>query len=367
MPARGQPYLKRLALVCSGVAMLWLAQRAAAQAQPHPERPLAEVVQVHPGATCLAADRLISRVARWRERESVDARIQVSVEGDAKVPTRVSFVVKEASGAHAERSLEDAPTDCDQLHAAVALSIALAIDATLLEADAKGAQAAPPPPPPIKESPPAPPLRPLPAEQPAPKPEVVERAVLPVRHARHAATNGEPLHLDVGLFGGANTGLLSAAALGLGTRISLSPAPWLSLAVVGLGTGVGEQTIASAPGLFDAQLIVGGLDACFLGQAIDGLELQGCVGARGGQMRTIGHSFPVASRVAPAAWWAFNGSGQARLWLTRWVAIGLSLELLVPTAEQVILVRGLNGARDRSLVLPRVGLSAGLGPVFRLF
>src|SRR5256885_2021288 len=78
---------------------------APAAAAP-PERPLAEVVQVDAGATCLDAELLTLRIARWRERDTVDARIRIVVHGDARSPTHVSFTVTEQDGGHAERTLD---------------------------------------------------------------------------------------------------------------------------------------------------------------------------------------------------------------------------------------------------------------------
>src|SRR5262245_20564368 len=132
----------RSARACAVYACTWLvwwclASAALAQSDaPAPERPIASLVQVEAGATCLETDRLALRIAGWRERDTVDARIRVDVHGDPSSATRVEFTVT-AGGATSQRTLADAPEDCDQLHSAVALAIALSIDATLMDPRAK--------------------------------------------------------------------------------------------------------------------------------------------------------------------------------------------------------------------------------------
>ena len=100
------------------------------------------------GATCLERKRLISRIIRWRETEDVDATLRVQVWVIPKVATRVFFSVARDGVNPAERTLANAPSDCDELHSAVALSIAIAIDSLFaarnsapLDGGARGARA----------------------------------------------------------------------------------------------------------------------------------------------------------------------------------------------------------------------------------
>jgi hypothetical protein len=308
---------------------------AGTAASPPPERhELQDIVSVAAGATCLDRARLIGRIARWLQRTSIEAPLRVVVRGDAELPTRVFFSVVREPGDLAERRLDNAPSDCDQLHSAVALSIALAIEATL--------------------------QRPLAAASDIP-PEPVKtpgwQRPAPVRRP----------HLELTVLGGASIGVLTSPALGGSSRLSISPLPWLEIAIAGLATHLEGETFPMVAGSIDETVIAGGLDACFGGETVQGVGFFMCVGGRGGTFRSAGSGFNAQNLTHTSGWWALAGSGQGRFWLSGGIGIGTSVEALYSLVPRDLSALGMDGAPDRIKHLSRLGLSVTVGPVFRFF
>ncbi|MEY4576799.1 MAG: hypothetical protein RL701_1502, partial [Pseudomonadota bacterium] len=184
-------------------ALLLAAAVVRAQA-PEPAEDLLPTLSLDPGATCLERDRLVARVVRWREQSDIDANssLRVEVRGDARDPTRIFFFVELRGAEHTERTervIEQAPSDCDQLHSAVALSIALALDASLSAAHRHAN---------ILEDPP-----PQPAPAPSRSPEQPKQYTL-----------------DLALFGGASIGVVPSMTWAVTPRLQFGLAPWLAIA-----------------------------------------------------------------------------------------------------------------------------------------
>ncbi len=306
-----------------------------AGAQPAPQvHALVDIVSVAPGATCLDRERLIERVARWLQRRSIEAPLRVVVRGDSELTTRVFFSVVREPGDSAERRLDNAPSDCDQLHSAVALSIARAIEATL--------------------------QRPLTAADEVPsEPQKTPGWQRPPAVRRP--------HLEFTVLGGASIGVLTSPALGGSSRLSISPVSWLEIAIAGMLTHLTGETVTSITGSIDETVIAGGLDACFGGETVQGVGFFMCVGGRGGSFRSSGNGFAVRDRTLTSAWWALAGSGQGKFWLSGGVGIATSVEALYSLVPLDLTVRGLDGAPDYIKHVSRLGLSVTIGPVFRFF
>jgi hypothetical protein len=322
--------------------------RAQEAPAPAPERPLAEVLQVDPGATCLDAPRLIARVARWRERETVDARIKVSVHGDALAANRVGFTVSKEGGASAERTLADAPSDCDLLHSAVALAIALSIDATLTDANAQR-EAALPVPPPAAVLPPRAAL--LPDIEPT-RPEASRRR--------------DPMRLELAVLLGPSFRLFRDTTLLFAPRLTLAPWPWLAFSLASVFTQAGAQPVGSSKGHFDATLAAAGLDLCAGGEPAARFSVQACAGARVGALRSVGAGFTKNFQHTDL-WSGFSASAQVRAWLAESVAIGAAVSVYAPFAEHVMRVDVTTAADDQTSHLPGLGIGIEVGPVFRFF
>jgi hypothetical protein len=319
------------------------------QPEAAPERPLADVVDVQAGATCLDAERLTLRIGRWREHETVDARIRVKVRGDAKLPNRVAFSVTKEGGESAERTLADAPTDCDQLHSAVALAVALSIDATLMDQRAQAEAALPLPP----------------APDPAPPPPVPASKLLPEREPPPTAAP-RPMHLELAVMVGPVVRLFEDTTFMTAPRLTLTPWPWLGLAVVGFVTSASAQAVGDAKGSFDALVAAGGADACAGVEPDPRLSLQACGGARIGVLSIEGVGFQ-RNFDHVHVWPALTGSTQVRAWLTADIAVGAGVSLYVPLVERTVRVEGKGAAVDQLYELPRPGIGVEFGPVFRFF
>ncbi|HEU4535200.1 MAG TPA: hypothetical protein VFS00_13825, partial [Polyangiaceae bacterium] len=176
---------------------------------PAPEvgtRPLAEALRVV-GGRCWTSESLVAAVRAWLKRDEVDERLAIEVRHLRGPPERVIFVVRRPGARASERAFSDLRLPCDDQRAAVALSIALSIDATLLSR---------PEPPPVEPPAEAAPAPPAPAPAPVPKPPAVE----PAARRAPASRARPPLPVRASVEAGAAFGALPAPApfafLGLG-------------------------------------------------------------------------------------------------------------------------------------------------------
>jgi hypothetical protein len=317
------------------------AQSAPDSAAPAPVQSalVASMVRVEAGASCLAQSRLVERIARWRQGAPLDASIQVYVRGDAASPTRVFFSVARAGAPPSERVIDNAPSDCDQLHSAVALSIALAIDAML--SGERGLPA-------------------VPNVSTGPPPTAARRMPLRVAHAAG-------LYAEVGLLAGASVGVVTNLAGAALPRVQLSPVPWFALALAGFGTRADRATIGDVPGSFSATVLAAGLDVCLGGESIERLSFFMCAGARAGQFITDSTGYRTPLHRA-SFWTAVAASGQARAWIAPAVGIAISVDALFAlAARDLALVGATPGTPTMVRTIPQVGLSVAAGPVFRFF
>jgi hypothetical protein len=319
-----------------------LAQPAADPAAPVtpsagavPMRPVAEALVLEPGATCLESARLADRVARWLRHDTVDARIRVVVRGDALVKNRVSFTL-ERGEERSERAIDDAPIDCDQLHSAIALSIALAIDASLGQASTQHEDGA------------------LPADEqllaPTPKPA------------------GPPyFRFALGLFGHATSGVLTEPSFAASARLELGFVPWLDVRLSGFGAMLDHQSLRGAEeGSFYVALFAGRLEACGVASPTPELRALLCLGGMGGALHTRGRGFS-PEQSANRLWVAVVGGLEAQAQLARFFAVAVNVDLLVPIARHRIQAFDAQGALVGERVLTPLGVLIGVGPVLRFF
>ena len=94
-------------------------------------RTLGDALAVEPGATCLDRKTLLADLLSWRDAERVDQRVAIRVVGSSKDPRELSFALWIRDELAVERRFEPAPDDCADLHAVVALAIAIALDDSL--------------------------------------------------------------------------------------------------------------------------------------------------------------------------------------------------------------------------------------------
>jgi hypothetical protein len=301
-----------------------------------PQIPLEDALELDANATCLERDKLLERVARWLQRDHVDQGVRVHVRGSANDPQEVSFVIerrtREGKPERAERTMADAPTDCDQLHSALALSIALAIDANPGEAET-----------------------PLPDDE----------ALL--------AGPPEPAYFALGaaIFAHASSGLLTDVAPALSFRVQVAFVPWLELRLGGLGSLLGGQTMPSRvgtriEGTFDIGVAAGRLDVCGV-HTLEQLRLLACAGVLGGDFATRGTGFSAGSFVQNRLWLGALAGFELQAELGSVVSLAAAVDLVIPFGERQIRVVG----PDLQVVGERspgpVAVLVGVGPVFRFF
>jgi len=333
-PAAGQPPPPAPPAAAPSSVPAPAAPGAATPAPPEvvPMRSLDQAVQVEAGATCLDPDKLIRRIERWLGRDRIDARIKVDVHGSASDPRAVSFTIDRGAERRAKRTILDAPAECDQLHSALALSIALAIDAS----DAEGSTGQPPPPE-------------LPSDE-----ALLERPA--PRYFRLAAA----------LFGHASSGLLTDVAAAVTARLELGLLPWLDLRAGMFGSRVGGQTLPVVSGSFAVDLLAARLDAC-AAHSLGQLRLLSCAGGMAGSFRTEGQGFSGGSRTEPNRWFALVGGVELQAELASWLALAVSVDLVVPLQKRSIAAAGPTGELEGERQVPPLGVLVGAGPVFRFF
>ena len=328
------------AALLSSVNQPALAQDGSAvPASSEQRRSLLTAIEVEPGATCLAADKLVRRVERWLNDTKVDARISVHVLGDESEPYTVSFSIDRGDGhPPAVRRIDDAPADCDQLHSALALSIALAIDASIPGGG--------------------------PGRLDLPDDETL--VAPPKQPAVQTTESGYP-RLAIAVLGQLSTGLLtSELGYGAEARLETSLLPWLDLRLGGLFAVVGDQRVAPVPGTFDASIFAGRADVCGALSPTDGLRLVACATGALGQFRTVGHDYS-HSEAETSLWAAAGGGIEVQAEAQDRLAFLVSVDLLLPFARRTILVLDPAGQMVATRELTGAGIVIGVGALFRFF
>jgi hypothetical protein len=289
------------------------------------------------GATCLERQKLISRIVRWRETENVDSSLRVQVWGDPKVATRVFFSVSRDGVDPAERTLANAPSDCDELHSAVALSIALAIDSLFASKDNTPLSAA------------------------------LEN--LEEKQADNAQPKEPPYRRfwEADLLVGATLGVVPGTAMAALPRVQVALLPWLAVAAEGIVTRAERLTFGAGPNTFDAMVLGIGLDGCFGGETAERMSFYVCAGVRGGGFSTQGYGFS-SSELVTEQWWAVAGSSQARAWILPAFGIGIGIEAMFALYQRDLVAKsGQPGVADQLQPVQPFGLAVSGGPVFRFY
>lgn len=94
-------------------------------------RTLADALVVEPGATCLDRETMLEHIRSWRDQDQVHHQIAIRVRGSSNDPDAINFVMWFGDEVVIERSFDDAPNSCTDLHAVVGLAIAIALDDAL--------------------------------------------------------------------------------------------------------------------------------------------------------------------------------------------------------------------------------------------
>lgn len=367
----------RAARVAVWVAATWLSSVGSARAAPVAEVPepaargpaadepshdvepsgervaVADALSLDPGATCLEHDRLVEQVVTWLERDELDPRLTVVVVGDPTEVRTLRFTLQDRGTPIAERAFAPGPSSCDDLHSVVALAIALAVDATVLES----VGIAPPPrpePAPEPRPEPLPEPEPTAAMEPSPLPDLAPRQRLWALRAqlRGLLTVGVP------------------PTLGGGGQLGLE-AGWRDLVDVQLGvlaTSAGAQPVdagaqSAGQANLTVSLIAGRADVC-VGPQLRRVRPRLCGGALAGAALAEGRGFRDDYRTT-LPWVAMALGGDVRVGLSARTALSFGLDGLVSVVRPAFDVREdfqVRQLRD----LPRFGAAIGMGVVVAL-
>ena len=302
---------------------------------------LERALELEPGATCLDRPSLLGHLRTWRPADDLDARIRIVVRGDPRRPNALSFVLYEGDRALVERSFDPAPSDCADLHAVVALALAIALDDTL----AGELGIAP------VEATPTPGTQPvaqvqatrddLPTEDAAPAPPRRRRPVLAVTTA-------------VGLFAGV-TPRLSTGGL---VSFDIRPLDRFDLRLSVLATHL--PGFALDEGQVAATVAAGRFDLCW-GTLPMAVRLRLCGGVAAGAAVARGRGFGEDFR-RTSPWLAGVAGVDLSARLIGPLFLELRLEGMVPFQRTRVDVRSETGERLASQRFPVAALLVTVGP-----
>lgn len=309
---------------------------------------IADALELSPGATCLEHDRVAEQVAGWLEDDRVDPRLAIVIEGDPDQPHTVRFSLHDRDEMLSERVFAPGPSRCDDLHAVVALAIAMAIDATVLE----GAGVVPGP------------AEPEPEPEPEPKPK-------PEPPPKIAAVPPQPLELPAPRtpwkFRALARALLGVALppnLGGGGALGfeLSFNDWVDVDLSGLGMGGAPVPLEGAE--IRTTLAGARLDLCG-GPRRFRVRPRGCVAGILGAASARGRAFDDANFRSVVPWVAIAFGGGVRVPLGKRVQLDLFGDAVVTAVRPVFSAREEFEVR-RLQALPWVGGMFGVGFVVEL-
>lgn len=316
-----------------GAAVCWA---SAAHAEPETWS-LAEALDVVENR-CMTESELAANVRLWLGRPSVDRRIQIVV--DQLDEDSLRFVLSRDGKPSAERRFHTSDVSCVDLRAAVALAIALAIDATVMQAILEPVPEAPAPPAPKPSPAPArPPAKSRPALPPAP-PE--ERVMLEV--------DAQVLAL-VGVLPEPVLGASIGAAAPLGDSWHLRVSGW----------GTAARSVSVGAGSSETAMVAGQASLC-----LDDSSLRACAGGAAGRWSAEGRGF-ARDRTTNLPWAALVADLGVSLPLAELVAAAARIHGYFPVVRPALEERAPRGQVLSTREPPPAGLgvSAGLAVGFR--
>jgi len=314
--------------LCILAAISWFApptvtaQAKAADGNGAPElRPLATVLTVERGITCLDSGELAEHVSSWLGTDRIAAPLSIDVHGSPYFARTVWFRIQRGHATVAERRFEPAPARCADLHAAVGLAISLALKASLLDAFI-GARA--------------------PGE---------ER----VSHGSH------PFRFGVAALGG--VAVLPGVDLGVAISFQYAMAERFAVRLFALGLVGPRGNFQQDQGRFHTQLSLGRLDLCSRLASFTSVNISACAGIAAGAMNVAGEAFPM-SRTALIPYLAIANALELDVALSRHWSLTLALDVLVPLRRTSFVVRDDVGAILAAHDLASAGVLLDIGPAY---
>jgi hypothetical protein len=277
-----------------------------------------QLLRVRAGATCLSAESLAPLVEQWLYDETLQADVVIEVEGSASDPHSASFRVVRAGQTIAHRAFQPGPPRCEHLRAALALAIAFAFKASLLDQ--------------------------------------LGRPLLDDPTAR-----AEGWWLSMA--GLASYRLLPSFAPGLDVHAELALGRSFALRLGALGVTALGVDFERTTGGFDSVLVAARADVCVHGALTNTLYARVCAGLLGGAVYAWGYGQP-NPRSSLLGWSAFtNAAGLSLSLAERW-SLGLEFAVSFPLRPLRIGTRDSSGAEIESRSLAAVGFMLSLGPSY---
>jgi hypothetical protein len=315
-----------------------------------PSLPVAERLHVT-GDRCLDRAQMAAGVASWLGRGTMAAQLSIEVE---EIDGGGRFVLRRDGAVLGQRTLLRADSSCAELRAALTLAIAVAIDATIL--DALG----------ITTPAPAPPLLPAALPPPPPLPPATSTLPLPPSTsppspppAPTVAWRDRP-RLSASVEIGALLGLLPQPAFLVAPAVAYAPAPAFEVRLAGMFTSAGSAELLGGGASF--RIAAARLDVCAV-EPLGPIVVHTCLGALAGGLFASGFSY--SRTYSPtSAWIAVAGRVDGR-WLPERGRLGVTVALdglFVPESRSFEVHDAL-GRTLASVPLPSAGLAITAGPV----
>jgi hypothetical protein len=316
--------------------------------------PLSDRVEVAE-SRCLDKAMLVRHVKMWLKRDTIDARLRVRAED---LPDGVRFVLSRDGAPVGERTLDVVGVPCQEIHAALGLGIAAAIDKTILAALAP-------------ESPPAPVEVALPPASSVPAPAPVPVAPAPFVASQRWSPAQRPIEppprrpFDGPTFTASVEGLVLINVL---PEVTLGVAPSAEITVIrGFDLRASlfvttDSTVALGEGTADTNLVAGRADACAAMVLLDDLaRLRACGGLLAGAAFSRGTGFD-DPRASTSPWVAPVARVDARWSLTPVFGLLLSVDGVIPGLVPELQVEDKDGEVIFAERFPIGGVTFGIGP-----
>lgn len=278
----------------------------------------------------------------WLGRAEIDARVAVRVRDERATGGGILFLIMREGEVVAERRLQPRDIPCADLAAAVALAVALAIDATFLNslmdvADVESLK--------------------------GPPPEPVKAPVAVPRPARRQAPSGQPVGVTVSLQALGLVGVLPAPVLGGSFGFDAALAPWADIRISGAGTL--HRPVRIGSGSADVGIAFGRFDGCFA-RPVDAVSLVGCGGVAAGRWIGNGKDYDL-NQSSSLPWLAAVArfEGQVRVGDGKFVVF--ALDGFIPLLRPRLDVEGADRRVVASKEAPAAGLGIAVGPAVAFF
>ncbi len=279
---------------------------------------LRSILRVQRGASCLREEQLAAEVEQWLYDEPPQVDVAIIVVGSSVDARSVRLRVVREGRTLAHRAFEPGPERCDHLHAAVGLSIALILRASLM--DELG--------------------QPLPDDPAARERDDSLWVAVAINHD---------------LLPGISPGLQLGAELALGRHAAIR--------FGALGTATMRREFERKLAGFDGGIIAARSDLCTRARATSSLRWGACAGLLGGVLYVTGVDVARA-KSSTVVWMAFANTIGLDFELSERWSLGLELSLLFPLRQVRIGIDDARGAEVDGVSLARLASVLSIGPAY---